>query len=105
MLLKFLAALLFFPVVANAQIFGGWDLLNLFGVLKETEPNIIKPYQIIKAVDAWEWFKSISPAPGLNKVGVGMIDTGIDSGHQEFNNPKVDFGNTPADALTDNFPG
>ena len=32
---------------------------------------------------------------------VAVIDTGVDSGHQEFNNPKVDFGNSPADALND----
>lgn len=90
----------FIPIVF-AQVIGSWDLLNLFEQYKAAKPNIITPYQIIQATTAWEKIKTANSS--LNGVTIGIIDTGVDSGHQEFNNPKISFGNSPPDALTDTF--
>lgn len=87
------------PSISFAQTASQWDLLNLFEHEKLVRPDIIKPYQIVGVQQAWQKIKDANPS--LNNVTIGIIDTGVDSGHQEFTNPNVRFGNTPPDALVD----
>ena len=99
MFLQYLISFIISIPIIFAQTTNQLDLLNLFEHEKIAHPDIIKPYQIISVQQSWQKIKDVNPL--LKNVNVGVIDTGVDSGHQEFNNPKVDFGNSPADALND----
>lgn len=75
------ATLLVSPVFA--QTLSNWDLLNLFEQVKQTEPDIIKPYQIINLPQAWQQLELQKPIS--HPITIGIADTGVDSSHQEFN--------------------
>lgn len=80
---------------AGAQV--NFDLENL----RNQKPLLTKAYDIIKIQDAWEKIKSLNPP--LSNISIGIVDTGVDSKHQEFNNPNVNI-DAPFNALFDARP-
>lgn len=81
-ILSILIVLTVFVPKLFAQTLSNWDLLNLFEQVKQTEPNIIKPYQIINLPQAWQQLEIQKPTP--HPVTIGIADTGVDFSHQEF---------------------
>lgn len=77
-------------ITANAQI--KFDLANL----RNQDSALTKAYDLINIQNAWEKISGIS----LSDMIIGIVDTGIDSKHQEFNNPKVNI-DAPVSALFD----
>jgi subtilisin family serine protease len=86
------AALLLATQTRAAFIF---DLENL----RSQDSFLTKAYDVIKVQNTWEFLKN--SAVNLSPVRIGIVDTGVDMGHQEFNNPKVDFGSSATTALID----
>src|SRR3989338_8210789 len=82
-------------LVTQAQAAFSFDLENL----RNQDSFLAKAYDIIKAQNAWEFVKN--SAASLSPVSIGIVDTGIDANHLEFNNPKIAFGSSPASALVD----
>lgn len=74
-----------------------FDLVNL----RNQNVIITKSYDIIKILEAWQRIKEINPV--LSSIAVGIIDTGMDRTHQEFNTPNVNI-DAPSSALVDSRP-
>jgi len=81
--------------VMQAQAAFNFDLENL----RNQDSFLTKAYDVIKIQNAWEFIRN--NIANLLPVSIGIVDTGIDANHQEFNNPKVDFGSSPTTALMD----
>ncbi len=62
-----------------------FDLVNL----RNQNAVLTKAYDIIKVQQAWE---SVTTTALISPVTVGIVDTGIDISHSEFNSPKVNLG-------------
>lgn len=69
------------------------DLINL----RTNFPTLVRAYDKIKIFDAWSVINA--KLAQFSHVSVGIIDTGIDAQHPEFNN--VNFENSPISALED----
>ena len=74
------------------------DTLNL----GQIDSNLIRAYTNIKSKDAWEAIEHANTI-FTRKIKIAIVDSGVDSGHPEFNNPKVDLGIHP-DAFFDHDP-
>ena len=72
------------------------DTLNL-GVI---DPGLISAYLNIKIDKAWEEIEKRNPS--FSSIKIGIIDSGMDSNHPEFQN--VNLGNTPSSAKFDHDP-
>ena len=80
---------------AEAQSTIRFDLENL----RNQDSFLTKTYDIIKVQNAWEFIKNSSV--NLSSIKIGIVDTGVDASHQEFNSPKVDFSSSMAASLVD----
>jgi len=82
-------------LTALAQAVIRFDLENL----RSQDELVTKAYDNIKIQEAWNFVlnSGITSSP----ISVGIVDTGVDSFHQEFNNPKVNFGASSAVSLFD----
>src|SRR3989338_3419962 len=58
--------------------------------LAVTQPNNIRAYDKIKIREAWEYIGSLNSHQNLNDIVVGVVDTGADRNHPEFEG--VDLG-------------
>jgi hypothetical protein len=96
-ILIILASLFFIILlrVAYAQSINKFDLENL----RKQNSLLTKAYDIIQIQKAWE--EVIKSNLTLFSTVVGIIDTGIDPGHQEFNTPEVNLGLFPRSILLD----
>lgn len=81
-----------FAAIVYAQLIINFDLENL----RNQDINLTKAYDIIKIQKAWE--AVIASAVSTSPIVVGIVDTGVDLNHQEFNSPDVNLGRF---ALTD----
>lgn len=96
---KILLFIVVFVVFINtfdvgAQINVQFDLENL----RSQNEAFITAYDIIKIRETWEKIREINLP--LSNIAIGIIDTGIDKLHQEFNNPNVNI-DAPVSALFD----
>ncbi len=82
---------------ATARVEVGYTIDFLNECLVKANCFELETYQEIKAVDTWAFLNS--RAVLLHPVTVGIIDTGVNTTHQEFTG--VNFGTTPAAMRTD----
>ena len=82
--------LLFFVVGAVVQTglaqTAPFDIANL----RTASSTLTAAYDKIKIQQAWEAIATSSFT--ITPVSIGIVDSGVDDSHQEFNNPDVDFG-------------
>ncbi|MDP3935065.1 MAG: S8/S53 family peptidase [Candidatus Giovannonibacteria bacterium] len=86
-------------VALSQQFIFTKDTLNL----GQIDSNLIRAYTNIKIKDAWQKIEELNPT-FIEKIKIMIIDSGVDSSHPEFVNPKVDLGSAPPNALFDNDP-
>ncbi|MBI2122021.1 MAG: S8 family serine peptidase [Candidatus Sungbacteria bacterium] len=84
----------------NAQSAGRFDLKNL----RDQNPLLTKAYDIIRLQEAWEKIIQ-SNFTSFVAVIIGIMDTGVDPDHQEFNGPQVNLGSFTRSVLFDFDPG
>ncbi len=73
------------------------DFLNLWEAIPRT--NTLDAYLKIALDKTWDFINARQV--DLNTVTIGVIDTGFDSKHSEFEINNLSFGNTPLDAKID----
>ena len=71
----------------NAQLAVKYDLQNL----KNQNVHLTRAYDKIGILDAWDKINNLQNLL-LTPIVIGIVDTGTDRAHQEFNNPEVDLG-------------
>ena len=80
-----------------AQVFSSTkDLVNL----GQINPSFLKAYTDVNVIAAWQAVEDADPE--LRTVKIGIIDSGVDVNHPEFEG--VNFGNTPQNARFDHDP-
>src|SRR3989344_292888 len=74
-----------------------FDLAHLRG----RNRSFVEAYDKIKVQDAWELAEASSVS--VHSIRIGVVDSGVDAAHGEFNDPKVGFGSSSSGSLLDNF--